>query len=197
MISAAEFLKYLYVFNVPMRNEPGTGTVTNVGTGTGLTGGPITTTGTISLAPIADQNFLANNSGSSAAPGAYPFSTYATYLLNNYVRSPVSPVIQSTASVTIQKGKCYIITYPLVAQLTIPAGFVAGDSFQIIGTAAGVGGWQLNQSAGVQIFWGLRSTTLGVSGFITSGDITDGATFWCYAPDTFVLVQPQGALQLN
>lgn len=46
----------------------GLGTVTNVATGTGLTGGPITTTGTISLASIATGKVLANVSGSSAAP---------------------------------------------------------------------------------------------------------------------------------
>ena len=44
------------------------GTVTNVATGTGLTGGPITTTGTISFASISDQRILANISGGSAAP---------------------------------------------------------------------------------------------------------------------------------
>jgi len=46
----------------------GTGTVTNIATGTGLTGGPITATGTISFASIADGNVLANVSGGSAAP---------------------------------------------------------------------------------------------------------------------------------
>lgn len=48
----------------------GTGTVTNVATGSGLTGGPITTTGTVSLASIATGNVLANVSGGSAAPSA-------------------------------------------------------------------------------------------------------------------------------
>lgn len=52
----------------------GTGTVTNVATGTGLTGGPITTTGTISLAAIADNRILANISGGSAAPIANSLS---------------------------------------------------------------------------------------------------------------------------
>lgn len=46
----------------------GTGTVTSVGTGTGLTGGPITSTGTVSLASITNLRLLANISGSSAAP---------------------------------------------------------------------------------------------------------------------------------
>jgi hypothetical protein len=46
----------------------GSGTVTQVNTGTGITGGPITTTGTISLAAINNNDLLANTSGSSAAP---------------------------------------------------------------------------------------------------------------------------------
>lgn len=46
----------------------GTGSVTNIATGAGLTGGPITTTGTISLASIAADNVLANSTGGSAAP---------------------------------------------------------------------------------------------------------------------------------
>ncbi len=48
----------------------GTG-VTLINTGSGLTGGPITTTGTISLAPIANNTFLANTSGLGAAPTAH------------------------------------------------------------------------------------------------------------------------------
>lgn len=46
----------------------GAGTVQEVDTGTGLTGGPITLTGTISLASIANGTILANVSGGSAAP---------------------------------------------------------------------------------------------------------------------------------
>jgi hypothetical protein len=77
MIDAADFLKWCEVFGVATGGGGGGGgTVTNVGTGTGLTGGPITTTGTISLAPIPDQNFLANTSGGSAAPVPTPLSTF-------------------------------------------------------------------------------------------------------------------------
>lgn len=46
----------------------GFGTVQEVDTGTGLTGGPITLTGTISLAPISAGTLLANVTGGSAAP---------------------------------------------------------------------------------------------------------------------------------
>jgi hypothetical protein len=48
----------------------GGGTVTSVGSGTGLTGGPITTSGTLSLASIANLRALGNVSGSTAAPTA-------------------------------------------------------------------------------------------------------------------------------
>ncbi len=46
----------------------GLGTVQQVNTGTGLTGGPITLIGTVSLASISTGNVLANVSGISAAP---------------------------------------------------------------------------------------------------------------------------------
>lgn len=47
-----------------------TGTVVSIATGTGLTGGPITTSGTLSLASIANLRALGNVSGVSAAPVA-------------------------------------------------------------------------------------------------------------------------------
>src|SRR6185312_13441182 len=46
----------------------GAGTVQEVDTGTGLTGGPITLTGTVSLASITSHTLLANITGGSAAP---------------------------------------------------------------------------------------------------------------------------------
>ena len=48
----------------------GSGTVTSVASGAGLTGGPITGVGTLALAAIADLTLLANTSGGSAAPSA-------------------------------------------------------------------------------------------------------------------------------
>ena len=48
----------------------GTGTVTSIATNNGVTGGTITTTGTIGLASISTGNVLGNVSGISAAPTA-------------------------------------------------------------------------------------------------------------------------------
>lgn len=59
----------------------GTGTVTSVATGTGLTGGTITTTGTISLATIANNSFLANIGGGVAAPTPTTLTAYLDSVL--------------------------------------------------------------------------------------------------------------------
>lgn len=48
----------------------GTGTVTSVATNNGLTGGPVTTTGTLGLATIATGNVLAYTSGGTGVPVA-------------------------------------------------------------------------------------------------------------------------------
>ncbi len=55
---------------LPSWATPTTGTVTSVATNAGLTGGTITSSGTIGLASVADKRILANISGGSAAPSA-------------------------------------------------------------------------------------------------------------------------------
>lgn len=55
-------------YDTTWKTISGFGTVQEVDTGTGLTGGPITLTGTVSLAPIASHTLLANITGGSAAP---------------------------------------------------------------------------------------------------------------------------------
>jgi hypothetical protein len=74
--------------------SPGTGTVTNVATGTGLTGGPITATGTIALAAIADHDLLANTSGGSAAP----VPTTLTALIDNALGSTQGDILYRSGS---------------------------------------------------------------------------------------------------
>ncbi len=57
--------------------------VTSVATGTGLTGGTINTTGTISLSPIGDSTFLGNVSGSSTAPTATTISNFIDHAISS------------------------------------------------------------------------------------------------------------------
>lgn len=61
----------------------GSGTVTEIDTGTGLTGGPITGSGAVSLATVADGSLLANLSGGTLAPGATTLSALLDYVLGN------------------------------------------------------------------------------------------------------------------
>lgn len=52
------------------------GTVSQINSGTGLTGGPITTTGTLSFAPIAANSFWANPSGGIAVPSVTSLNAF-------------------------------------------------------------------------------------------------------------------------
>ena len=54
----------------------GLGTVSEVNSGTGLTGGPIVTTGTLSFAPIAANSLWANTNSVTAVPTVIPTSTF-------------------------------------------------------------------------------------------------------------------------
>lgn len=72
----------------------GSGTVTSVASGTGLTGGPITSTGTLSLATIASDRILANISGSTAVPSA----TTLTLLLDHILGTSQGQLIYRGAS---------------------------------------------------------------------------------------------------
>ena len=61
----------------------GMGTVLQVDTGAGLTGGPITSTGTIVFANIADGEILANISGSSLYPSGQTVTALMDYSLGS------------------------------------------------------------------------------------------------------------------
>ncbi len=70
------------------------GTVTSIATNNGITGGTITTTGTIGLAAIADHTLLANISGGSLAPS----STTLTALIDNAIGSTQGDILYRNAT---------------------------------------------------------------------------------------------------
>jgi hypothetical protein len=72
----------------------GAGTVTQVNSGTGLTGGPITATGTLSLATISDNQLLANIAGATAAPSG----TTVTLLLDHALGATQGMILYRGAS---------------------------------------------------------------------------------------------------
>ncbi len=68
----------------------GSGSVTSVATGTGLTGGPITGTGTISFASITANSLWANITGGVAVPTVIPTATWL-FTANNLSDVPSKP----------------------------------------------------------------------------------------------------------
>jgi hypothetical protein len=82
--TSGKFLKTQGSGADPVWDSPaGSGTVTSITAGTGLSGGTITTTGTIALAAIADADLLANTSGGSAAPVPTTLSALIDYALGS------------------------------------------------------------------------------------------------------------------
>ena len=72
----------------------GAGTVTTVDTANGITGGPITVSGTVGLAPISNATALANTSGSTSTPTA----TTITSILNGLFGSTQGTIFYRGAS---------------------------------------------------------------------------------------------------
>lgn len=77
LVVAADSLGTIEDFGAP----PSLGTVTSILTGTGLTGGPITTTGTLAFEPIPAHTFWANTSDVMATPTATSLITNPLTLL--------------------------------------------------------------------------------------------------------------------
>ena len=63
----------------------GTGTVTSVATTGGITGGPITTTGTVSLSSLTSQSLLGNPTAGAATPISVPIGAGLTFSGGNLV----------------------------------------------------------------------------------------------------------------
>ncbi len=86
------------------------GTVTSIATNNGLTGGTITTTGTIGLAAIAANSVLGNSTGSSGVPSAI-----ATSSLFQNASASVSGLLTSADWSTFSAKQAVLsFTYPLI-----------------------------------------------------------------------------------
>lgn len=108
----------------------GSGSVTNVATGAGLIGGPITTTGTVALATVADKSLLANISGGTLAPSATTLSALLDNILGN-----------TQGSVIYRGGTLWSVLPP-------------GTNGQVLQTqGAGANPIWANQSSGATLSW--------------------------------------------
>ena len=83
-----------------------------------------------------------------------------------------------TADQTAVVNNGYIANKAGTLALLLPATAAIGDTIRVIGINTATG-WQITQSANQQIFIGTSSTTLGVTGTVTSINIRDSIEIVC------------------
>lgn len=113
----------------------GGGTVSSVAAGCGLTGGPITTTGTLTLASIATNTVLGNVSGSTACPTPLTSGQVSTLLslgtaalVNTGVSGNVAPLLNGTNAWSAGQS---VTPVALVDGATITPNFNSGNIFTV------------------------------------------------------------------
>ena len=85
----------------------------------------------------------------------------------------------STTSQTLAGNNGYYVTQAALTTLTLPASPTAGQVIEIVGTSANTAFWKIAQNALQQIFFGNSSTTVGVTGSITSSAVGDSIALLC------------------
>ncbi len=168
----------------------GSGTVTEIDTGTGLTGGPITTTGTISLdTKLAPMDSLAGNAlkvlrvnaGETAVEYATPTSGTVTSVSGtaNRITSTggTTPVIDISASYV---GQTSITTLGTVTTGTLSTGAVVAGVTRTLGSDA-TGDIYYRSAGGVLTRLGIGSSTNVLT-------VAAGLPSWAAAPAASLVV---------
>ena len=127
----------------------GTGTVTQVGTGTGITGGPITTTGTVSFASIGARSFWANSMNVSAVPSQLQISageilSATSTALTKIPAGTEGYVLKAQATGSVPQWapsmEMYTLRYTVASGVSDAAGTAATWNIRQLNTINDVGG---------------------------------------------------------
>lgn len=167
-------------FHITATPSGAAGTVTSVGSGTGLTGGPITASGTLSLAPAGNLTIKSNISGGSAAPVDNPLSAILDAILGNLRGNMLVRGAASWQALAV--GNAYQLLY----------GSTAGDATwgtpKTLGVAA-AGATQATATALTTMFTEVTSVPAGTGVIMTNPTIAGTGTLFA--------VFNQGANTLN
>ena len=145
----------------------GGGTVTNIATGAGLTGGPITATGTIAMANMNGNTLKGNNTGAVAAPTDLNVGQVMTMLgaapLNSpaFTGAPSLPMGTQAVTQSVGVSNTTVATTAFVAASVAPYAPLASPALTGAPTAP---------TAALAT----NNTQLATTGFVRTG-ITDGS----------------------
>ncbi len=105
--------------------------------------------------------------------------------------------IDAMISQTMTANNGYVADSSSLVILTLPTTAAFGDYFRIVGN--GSGGWKIAQNAGQRINLGGISSTVGVTGFISSTNQFDCVDILCVSTNSefTVISGPQGNLNVN
>ena len=141
------------------------------------------------VGPLSDGELLIGSSGAnpvpaniigglnitvSNAPGSITVSApgVASFVWNE--------ITGTSSGIDVNNG--YITNNAGLVTLTLPTISSVGTEIAIIGK--GAGGWKIAQNLGQNIMVGLNTSTVGVAGFISSTNFTDGIRLVCTSANT-------------
>ncbi len=96
----------------------------------------------------------------------------------------------SATSQALVTGNAYIPTSGSLTTFTLPTSPGIGDHYIILGR--GAGGWTMAQNASQTVYIGLRSTTTGTGGSLSSNNNRDAIEILCVAANEFEIVNVLG-----
>jgi len=141
----------------------GTGTVTSVGTGTGLTGGPITATGTISIANTA---VTAGTYGTASQVPTYQVNAQGQLTSASNTAIAIDAAAITTGVLPIARGGTANASTPLAGQLLIGNG--TGYSLSTISAGAGI--TVANSAGGISV--GITNTAVSSGSYGSSSSVS-------------------------